>query len=93
MPPIWITEKDVTDMVSLPEAIDALTRILPLEADGQAQNMPKGVLMVAENDAMHVLGASVAGEGICGFKNWINVSGKSEPSSNCFRWRTAHSSP
>jgi len=78
MPPIWITEKDVTDMVSLPEAIDALTRILPLEADGQAQNMPKGVLMVAENDAMHVLGASVAGEGICGFKNWINVSGKSE---------------
>ena len=27
---------------------------------------------------MHVLGSSVSGEGICGFKNWINVRGKSE---------------
>ena len=76
--PIWITEADVTSMVSLPDAIDALARVLPMEAQGKAKNMPKGHLMVAANDAMHVLGASVAGEGICGFKNWINVSGKSE---------------
>ncbi len=76
--PIWITEADVTSMVSLPEAIDALERVLPLEADGKAQNMTKGHLMVADNDAMHVLGASVIGEGICGFKNWINLRGKSE---------------
>ena len=71
--PLWITEEDVTSMVSLPDAIAALEKILPLEADGEAQNMPKGHLMVAKNDAMHVLGSSVSGEGICGFKNWINV--------------------
>ena len=76
--PIWITESDVTSMISLPDAIDALERVLPMETDGQAKSMTKGVLMVAENDAMHVLGASVAGEGVCGFKNWINVRGKSE---------------
>lgn len=76
--PLWITEADVTSMVSLPDAINALERVLPLESQGEAQNMTKGHLMVAENDAMHVLGASVAGEGICGFKNWINVRGKSE---------------
>ncbi len=76
--PIWITEADVTSMVSLPDAIDALERILPLESQGEAQNMTKGHLMVADNDAMHVLGSSVGGEGICGFKNWINVRGKSE---------------
>ena len=76
--PIWITEEDVTSMVSLPDAIAALEGILPLEAAGEAQNMPKGHLMVAKNDAMHVLGSSVDGEGICGFKNWINVQGKSE---------------
>ncbi len=76
--PLWITEADVTSMVSLPDAINALERVLPLESQGDAQNMTKGHLMVAENDAMHVLGASVAGEGICGFKNWINVRGKSE---------------
>ena len=39
--------------------------------------MKKGVLMVAENDAMHVLGASVAGAGLCGFKTWVNIRGKS----------------
>jgi len=76
--PIWITEANVTSMVSLPDAIGALERVLPLESQGKAQNMTKGHLMVADNDAMHVLGSSVAGEGICGFKNWINVRGKSE---------------
>ena len=76
--PIWSTEADVTSMVSLPDAIDALERVLPLESQGKAQNMPKGHLMVADNDAMHVLGCSVGGENICGFKNWINVRGKSE---------------
>lgn len=76
--PIWITEADVTSMVSLPDAINALERVLPLESQGQAQNMTKGHLMVANNDAMHVLGSSVSGEEICGFKNWINVRGKSE---------------
>ena len=76
--PIWITEEDVTSMVSLPQAIEALEQALPLEAADKAQNMAKGHLMVADNDAMHVLGSSVSGEGICGFKNWINVRGKSE---------------
>lgn len=76
--PIWITEEDVTSMVSIPDAINALERILPLESQGEAKNMTKGHLMVADNDAMHVLGSSVGGEGICGFKNWINVRGKSE---------------
>ena len=76
--PIWISEADVTSMVSLPDAIEALERVLPLESQGKAQNMPKGHLMVADNDAMHVLGCSVGGEDICGFKNWINVRGKSE---------------
>ena len=34
--PIWITEEDVTSMVSLPDAIAALEGILPLEAAGEA---------------------------------------------------------
>lgn len=75
--PLWITEAEVTALVSLPEAIDALERILALEAKGEAENMPKTHLMVGENDAMHALGASVAGAGICGFKTWVNVGGKS----------------
>jgi ornithine cyclodeaminase len=48
-----------------------------MEARGEARNMTKGVLMVAKNDAMHVLGASVAGAGLCGFKTWVNIRGQS----------------
>lgn len=75
--PLWITEAEVVSLVNVPSAIDALERILPMEARDQARNMKKGVLMVAENDAMHVLGASVMGAGLCGFKTWVNIRGKS----------------
>ncbi|MEK9684312.1 MAG: ornithine cyclodeaminase family protein [Rhodospirillaceae bacterium] len=76
--PLWITEKEVTSAVALPDAMDALERILMMEGDGKAKNMTKAHLMVAENDAMHALGASAEGAGLCGFKTWINVRGKSE---------------
>jgi alanine dehydrogenase len=40
--------------------------------------MPKTHLMVGPNDAMHAIGASVAGAGLCGTKTWVNVGGKSQ---------------
>src|SRR3954465_10146431 len=77
-PPLWITEADVTSLISLPEAIDALERILAMEARGEAVNMTKTHVMVGKNDMHQALGASVAGAGICGTKTWVNVQGKSE---------------
>ena len=82
--PIWITEADVVGLISLPEAIDALERTLALEAQDQAASLPKTHLMVASNDAMHAIGGAAAGEGICGFKTWINVQGKSETTMTLF---------
>ena len=82
--PIWITEAEVISLISLPEAIDALERTLALEADDKASSMPKTHLMVAENDAMHAIGGAALGEGICGFKTWINVQGKSETTMTLF---------
>jgi ornithine cyclodeaminase len=76
--PLWITEADVTSVMSLPQAIGALERILALEAAGKAANLPKTHLMVGANDAMHAIGASVAGAGLCGTKTWVNVGGKSQ---------------
>ncbi len=76
--PLWITEADVTELISLPEAIDALERVLGMEARHEAANMPKTHLMVAANDAMHAIGAAVAGAGLCGTKTWVNVGGRSE---------------
>ncbi len=76
--PLWITEADVTALLSLPEAIDALERTLRMEAAGEAANMPKAHLMVAANDAMHAIGGAVAGAGICGAKTWVNLQGRSQ---------------
>ncbi len=75
---LWITEADVTDLMSLPEAIDALERVLAMEARGEAANMAKTHLMVAANDAKHAIGAAIAGAGLCGTKTWVNVGGKSQ---------------
>lgn len=76
--PLWITEADVTSAVALPDAIDALERVLRLEAEGQAATMPKTHLMVGANDALHAIGGAVAGAGLCGTKTWVNVAGKSQ---------------
>jgi alanine dehydrogenase len=75
---LWITEKDVTSLMSLPLAVEALEAALRLEGQGEAANMPKTHLMVGPNDAMHALGGAVAGAGICGTKTWVNVGGKSQ---------------
>ena len=75
--PIWITEANVVSLMSLPEAVGALEQILVLEAAEKAANLPKTHLIVGANDAMHALGASIAGENICGFKTWVNIRGKS----------------
>ena len=76
--PLWITEADVVALMPLGEAVGALERMLRLEAQGQAANMPKAHLMVGANDALHAIGGAVAGAGICGTKTWVNVGGKSQ---------------
>jgi ornithine cyclodeaminase len=78
VPPLWITEADVTALIPLPDAVEALERALRLEAQGAAASMPKTHLMVAANDAMHAIGAAVSGAGLCGTKTWVNVGGKSQ---------------
>ena len=85
--PIWITEADVVHLINLPDAINALEHTLSLEAQDNAASMPKTHLMVGSNDAMHAIGGAVSVEGICGFKTWINVQGKSETTMTLFSLR------
>ena len=56
---LWITEADVTSLMSLPEAIEALERVLAMEARGEAANMGKTHVMVGANDVLQAIGASV----------------------------------
>jgi ornithine cyclodeaminase len=76
--PLWLTEADVTASIDLPSAIDAIERVLVAEAEGQAANMTKTLTMVGANDVLQAIGGSIAAEGFCGTKTWVNVGGKSQ---------------
>jgi alanine dehydrogenase len=75
--PVWLTEKDVTSAVSITSGIGALEGVLAAEGRGEAENMTKTHLMVGANNPLNALGGSVAAEGVCGTKTWVNIQGKS----------------
>jgi alanine dehydrogenase len=76
--PVWLTESDVVRSLDLGGAIKALERALAAEAEGKATNMTKTHLMVGANDVLQAFGGSLANEGLCGTKTWVNVAGKSQ---------------
>lgn len=76
--PHWFSEDDVTSSLTLKSAIAALQRVLAAEAAGNAANMTKTHLMVGRNDVLQAFGGTVASEGLCGTKTWVNVAGKSQ---------------
>ncbi|MFM9972319.1 MAG: ornithine cyclodeaminase family protein [Burkholderiales bacterium] len=76
--PFWFSEADVTASLTLKSAIGALQHVLAAEAQGQATNMTKTHLMVGKNDVLQAFGGSVAAEGLCGTKTWVNIAGKSQ---------------
>ncbi|MFL9886724.1 ornithine cyclodeaminase family protein [Paraburkholderia agricolaris] len=71
--PVWISEQDVVDLMSLPEAIDALERGLVLEARGEAQNMVKTHVAWGHNN-LHAIGAAYPGAGFIGTKTWAHTA-------------------
>jgi ornithine cyclodeaminase len=77
--PVWITEADVVEALSLPEAIEALERGLALEAAGTARNMPKTHQIWGGHHTLHAIGAVVEGANIVGTKTWAHTAGGATP--------------
>ncbi|WP_321911901.1 ornithine cyclodeaminase family protein [Burkholderia cepacia] len=75
---VWISEKNVTDLMSLPEAVEALEEGLSLEANGEAQNMVKTHVAWGHNN-LHAIGAAYPGAGLVGTKTWAHTSGGACP--------------
>ncbi len=73
--PIWITEQNVVELMSLSEAVDALERGLVLQADGQASNMQKAQTSWGPGNTLHALGAVMEGAGFVGVKTWGHTKG------------------
>jgi ornithine cyclodeaminase len=73
--PLWLSEADVTALMHLGEAIDALEATLRLEASGQARNMEKTHASWGHGHTMHAIGAVVEGEHLVGTKSWAHAEG------------------
>lgn len=76
--PLWISEKNVVGLMSLPEAIEALEQGLALQAKGEAQNMVKTHVAWGHNN-LHAIGAAYPAAGLIGTKTWAHTSGGACP--------------
>lgn len=77
--PLWITEADVVELLSLGEAIGALERMLRIEAAGDAQNMAKTHAIWGGGHTLHAIGAVVPGVETVGTKTWAHTAGGATP--------------
>jgi alanine dehydrogenase len=74
--PVWITEAQVTSLLTLAEAIPALEHGLRLQAQGDAESMPKTMLQFGRNN-LHALGARLGD--YVGTKTWAHTEGGTCP--------------
>lgn len=77
--PLWITEREVVDLLSLPEAIEALRTGLREEDAGRAFNMVKTHATWAGGSTLHAIGAVFEGLGVVGTKTWAHTEGGAMP--------------
>ncbi len=56
-PIIWLTNSDVSELVSLEDAIEALEEGLALEGRGEARNVAKALGTWGDGNSMHALGS------------------------------------
>ncbi|MEQ8442618.1 MAG: ornithine cyclodeaminase family protein [Alphaproteobacteria bacterium] len=70
---VWLSEKEVVDLVDLNDAIEALERGLRWEGEGNAINIPKALGTWADGSSMHALGSVFTENSYCGWKAWANT--------------------
>ena len=77
---LWITEAEVVDLISLPDAIPALERGLAQESAGKANNMGKThASWNQDKSTLHAIGAVMEGNGVVGTKTWAHTEGGTCP--------------
>lgn len=70
---IWLSETDVTSLVSIGDAIGALESGLKAMGQGQGQNVPKALGGFGDGTSIHSLGSALPELGYCGYKSWIHT--------------------
>lgn len=70
---LWLSEQDVTSLVSLDDAITALEAGLRSQGKGEGQNIPKALAAYGDGSSMHSLGSALPALGYGGYKNWVHT--------------------
>jgi alanine dehydrogenase len=76
--PVWLSDDDVTALLTLDEAIDVLADAYRLEAGGGAASMQRTHLREGDS-ILHAVGGSIAGAGVAGTKTWLYTPGGASP--------------
>lgn len=75
---VWIREEEVTELLSIADAIDVLADAYRLQARGEATSMRRAHTRVGES-ILHAVGGSIAGLGVTGTKTWTFTPGGAAP--------------
>ncbi|MCY1167094.1 Alanine dehydrogenase [compost metagenome] len=70
---IWLSEQDVTSLISLDDAITALEAGLRSQGKGEGLNIPKALAAYGDGSSMHSLGSALPTLGYGGYKNWVHT--------------------
>jgi len=76
--PLWISEADVRNLLTLHDAIATLERGLECEANGEASNLLK-THVAWDGGQLHALGAVFPKLGFAGTKTWTHTGGGATP--------------
>lgn len=70
---IYLTETDVTGLVDLTDAIEALEQACARQGRGETLEIPKALGTFGDGASLHALGSAFPESGIGGFKTWVNT--------------------
>jgi ornithine cyclodeaminase len=70
---LYITEEQVTSLVALDDAIDALEDVCARDGAGETVSIPKALGTFGDQSSLHALGSAIPSMGLGGFKTWINT--------------------
>ena len=86
-----LTETDVTELIDVRGALEAVEHGLLAEAGGQAQTLQKNVIPYDDGArALHVLSAVAPGLRVSGVKTWVQAGATAQPILMLFDSETAH---
>lgn len=74
----WVTEEDVAELVSLPDAITAIRSAYRRAAAGEIVAMPK-TFASWDGGTMHAIGAATCSNGLAVAKTWTHTRGGATP--------------